>query len=66
MALEAALVDKENDLDIMELPLLKDVITLCQNTAPGAPVPPPLRMKVDATQLEEHEFSPGKSVPSMM
>ena len=31
MALEVALVDKENIFDIMELPLLKDVITLCQN-----------------------------------
>ena len=41
---------------MMELPLLKNVITLCQSTALSAPAPPPLRMKVDATQLEEHEF----------
>ena len=56
MALEAALVDKENKFDIRGLPLLKDVITQYQSTAAGGPEPTPLRMKVDATQLEEHEF----------
>ena len=61
MALEVVLVDKENNVDIIESPLLKDVITLCQSTAPGAPASPPLRMKVGATQREEHEFKLWKS-----
>ena len=57
MALEAALCYKENNFDIMELPIINDVITKWQRTALETSTgPPPKRMKVGATQLEEQEF----------
>ena len=57
MALEAALCDKDNSFDVMQMPILNDVITQCQSKALEISTgPPPQRMKVDATQLEEQEF----------
>ena len=58
MSLEAALADADKDFNVMDLPVLNDVIAEWEKTTFAATATvPPVTMRIGATELEAQEFN---------